>query len=486
MIASRSSSGNFGEWSAVWPTMMPNSSSPTAWAERVFQTADLGDARRNRRLVRIAGRVAAGPAGRVTAVFRNAAERQAAYDFLEHDQVPTAAVGDAVFTATAQVGRKHERVFVVLDGTSLQLVDESGSKGFGHIGSFAKGAHGLKLINALALTTDGTPLGVADQVWWSRHERAKHEEYRSADHRESVHWRAAATRILQRYAEHAPATKLHFLADREADATYLIELLVGSGHEFTIRSNATRRVAVGSKRIDLRRRLAALDPVAQMEVELPATATRRARVASLDVRAARLPIVWRDHHVGHRRVVPITVVWARERRRGQRVEWFLFTNTAVTTAAAACAVVRGYTLRWRIEDFHKTWKSGVCRVEDTQLRSVNAVIKWATILAAVAARAEHLRHRCRAEPNAPASEELTSDEIEALVLIRQDDNPGAPFATAEHLTIQQATRWIADAGGYVGGRGSGLPGATTIARGLQRISAAAAVIASLRAAGRLR
>lgn len=461
-------------------------SSPSAWAQRSFRDADLGDARRNRRLVRIAGRVAATPAGRVTEVFRNPAERQATYDFLEHDQVRTAAVGEAVFTATAEAGRKFERVFVVLDGTSLHLVDESGGKGFGHIGSFAKGAHGLKLINALALTPDGTPLGVADQVWWSRHERAEHDRYRSAGGRESARWREAATRILQRNAEHAPNTKLHFLADREADATYLIKLLVGSGHEFTIRSNAARRVAVGSQRVDLRRRLAELAPVAQMEVELPATATRRARVASLEIRAARLPIVWRDHFVRDRRVMPITVVWAREKRRGKRVEWFLFTNTSVTTAAAACAVVRGYTLRWRIEDFHKTWKSGVCRVEDTQLRSVNAVIKWATILAAVAARAEHLRHRCRAEPNAPASEELTSDEIEALVLIRQDDNPGASLPTAEGLTLQQATRWIADAGGYVGGRGSGLPGATTIGRGLQRISLAAAVIASLRAAGRLR
>jgi hypothetical protein len=249
----------------------------------------------------------------VTEVFRNPAERQATYDFLEHDQVPTAAVGEAVFTATTESGRKLERVLVVLDGTSLQLVDESGSKGFGHIGTFAKGAHGLKLINALALTPDGTPLGVADQVWWSRHERAEHDRYRPAQDRESARWREAATRIIERHAEHAPNTKVHFLADREADAAYLIQLLLRSGHEFTIRSNATRRVAVGSQRVDLRRRLADLDPVARMEVELPATATRRARRASLEIRAARLPIVWRDHLVGDRRIAPITVVWAREK-----------------------------------------------------------------------------------------------------------------------------------------------------------------------------
>lgn len=455
------------------------------WAERCFLNARLGDVRRTKRLVQIARRAAQAPAGRVTEVFENAAARQAAYDFLEHDQVSATAVGEAVFESTALACRQQARVLVAVDGTSVTLVDERGAKNFGRLGNLCKGGHGLKLINALALSADGTPLGVADQVWWSRHQRADRHHYRARADRESVHWSEATDRIIERYTKHSPGTKLHFLVDREGDAAYLITSLLRSGHEFTIRSNARRKVLVGSRRVDMRRVLARLHSVARIEVALPSTASREQRVARLEIRTAQLPIVWRDHHVQKRSVAPLTVVWAREVGRRSGVEWVLFTNVDVSTAEEAVAVVRKYTLRWRIEDFHKTWKSGLCRVEDTQLRSKNAVIKWATILAAVAARAEHLRHLARETPEAPASQALSTDEIDALVFLRNRDRVKA-IASAEGLTIKQATRWIADAGGYVGARSSGLPGAITIGRGLEKVAVVAEVFAELRAAGKLR
>src|SRR5262249_38313011 len=58
--------------------------SERAWAIESFGHAELGDERRTRRLVGMARRAARSPAGRVTEVFCQPAERQAAYDFLEH------------------------------------------------------------------------------------------------------------------------------------------------------------------------------------------------------------------------------------------------------------------------------------------------------------------------------------------------------------------------------------------------------------------
>jgi hypothetical protein len=431
-------------------------------------------------------RAALAPAGRITQVFRVGAERQGAYDFLEHEQVSSEAVASALFESTALASAAHDRVLVALDGTSLRMVDVEGTKGFGHIGTFTKGAYGLKVVNALALSCRGTPIGLADQAWWSRHDQIDQHRHRLPEERESVHWRDAVVRIIKRYAEHAPATKLHFLVDREGDATYLIRLLLGSGHEFTVRSNATRKVAVGSRRCDLRRVLSQTRALTRMRVEVPAAAHRRARVAVLEIRASRLPIVWRDAYRKKKRTVaPLTVVWAREcGARRSKIEWILFTNGEIRTAADARDAVRRYTLRWRVEDFHKTWKSGVCRIEDSQLRSPSAVIKWATILAAVATRTERLRRRFREEPDAPASIELDADEIEALVFLKSE-GLSRPVS-AKGLTISQATRWIADLGGYVGARGSGLPGATTIARGLERVLFTVGILARLRADGRIR
>lgn len=460
-----------------------------AWAESQFGNAELGDKRRTLRLVRMATRAAKAPGGRITGVFETPAERQAAYDFLEHESVRAAAVAEALFASTARASVGESKVFISTDGSSLSLTDHTNAKGFGSIGpAFPRNCNGLKVMNALALTANGTPIGVAEQIYWTRQARANHTTYRPVDARESVHWRNAVERIGGRYAEYAPQTMLHFLADREADAALFIKLLLRSRHEFTIRSNATRKAVIGSRLCAIHPLMRRRRPIAVMTVDLPATARREARRAVLDVRACRLPIRLRDRSTGDGPILRLTVVWARERRppRGEeRLDWTLYTNTNVLNAADACEVVRRYTYRWRIEDFHRTWKRGLCRVEDTQLRSPSAVIKWATILAAVASRAEHLRYRARSEPSAPATEEFSADELEAIDLLERQRRSKVRANAKDELLGEIVVR-VALLGGYVRSKGNGPPGASTIGRGLERVLMAAEILTDLRAAGKLR
>jgi len=433
----------------------------------------------------MARRAAQHPAGKVTEVFRSAAERQAAYDFLEHDHVSGEEAAQAMFTATAAAASSHERVFVIIDGSSLSLRDREGSDGvkdFGCIGTFSQRGRGIKVVSALALAPEGVPMGIASQVWWTRTQRVRHGKYRRVGERESIHWKTSVDTVRARFAEQAPATKVHFLADREADGTLFIKHLLRSGHEFTIRSNATRNAIVRGQRCKLRNLLERTDVIARTKVEVRATQKRAARTAALEIHAAQVPLVMRDRFVRQRTVVPLTVVWAHERGRSRRrggLDWVLFTNTTVTSDLDALEVVRRYLHRWRVEDFHKTWKSGVCRIEQTQLRSKNAVVKWATILAAVAVRAEHLRQRARVEPTLAAAVELSSDELEALVLLKNDSSRSKRFRR-RNLDLATAVRWIADLGGYVGSKGNGPPGATTIARGLEQVAFAARVLAAAR------
>ena len=460
-----------------------------AWAESVFGAAELGDRRRTRRLVEMAHQVALSPAGQVTHVFRVPADRQAAYDLLEHAHVPVAGVSEAVFAATARESADEKSVLVVLDGTSLKLPGAAESEGFGHIGTINRGARGLKVLNAIAIDEKGTPIGLATQEWWARPERAPQRRYRPRATRESVHWRNAVMSISGRFAREAPDTTLHFLGDREADATLLIRLLLESGHEFTIRSNANRNVQVQSRRRPLRDVLAMKPVLASTTVHVPGTRRRDARQARIDIRAARLPIVFRDTAGDKKRHIhELTVVWVHERRRTHGVvplDWVLLTNVVATTARQARAAVQRYTYRWRIEDFHRTWKSGLCCVEHSQLRSPNALIKWATILAAVASRAERLRHRCRVDPEAAASEEFTDDELEAIALLA--DEHGFLLSTAaSQLRLAESVAVVARVGGHVGNRGSGPPGTITISRGLERVCFAAQLLSRLRSEGRLR
>ena len=159
------------------------------------------------------------------------------------------------------------------------------------------------------------------------------------------------------------------------------------------------------------------------------------------------------------------------------IEWLLLTNYPVADFTEAKMVIRGYSHRWRIEDFHRTWKT-TCRVEDAQLRSIGAVQRWAVALAVVAMRIQRLTHLARNQPELPASEGLTADEITALVLHK--DTKRRRGQTAFVPTIAVAVTWLAELGGYTGKSSGGPPGAQTIARGLQWLMPAAATVALLR------
>jgi hypothetical protein len=139
----------------------------------------------------------------------------------------------------------------------------------------------------------------------------------------------------------------------------------------------------------------------------------------------------------------------------------LLTTHPVGTRTEVLEVVRSYTLRWRIEDFHRVWKRGLCRVEETQLRSRDAIFKWATLLATVATRAMRLTQLARTTPDVPATSELTTTELEAILALREPKG----VAPGTVPTLAQAVRWLAEIGGYTG-PWNGPPGATVIGRGL--------------------
>jgi hypothetical protein len=143
------------------------------------------------------------------------------------------------------------------------------------------------------------------------------------------------------------------------------------------------------------------------------------------------------------------------------------------------AVVAGYTQRWRIEDFHRAWKGGLCNVESSQLRAGEHVMKWATVLAAVAIRAERIKHLSREQPHVPASTELSLREVEALILLKRRYKKQNEEIGDEVPDLQTATRWIAELGGYTGKASGGPPGATTIARGLAQLHVAAETLEAI-------
>lgn len=430
------------------------------------------------------------PSGKVSEVFRRPNERQAAYDALEHSTYSVAAIQGMAFRETASQCRGLATVYVALDGSSLSLTDAEGTK-FGSIGSGNKAGRGIKMLNALAISLQGGTLGLLGQKFWSRTERAKRGKYRPLAERESYRWHQALGIAVGMLKEQAPGTRPHVLADREGDASLLMRRILDLGADFTIRANGTRKVVVGGRRVDLRGQLKKLAPLVTHRVPVRSKETGRIeREATLAVRAAKVTVVLRDHLTGVRGRQPLTAVWARETgapRGARAVEWLLYTTVPVPDAAAALDCLVRYGYRWRVEDFHRMLKSGGGQIEDTQLRSENAVQKWATLHAMVAARAQDLRDASRSTPDSPASSHLSPAEIEALVLLKTDEKRQNEVITAEGLSLVTAVRWIADLGGFTAtGRSKTPPGAIVIARGLERVLEMVNIVRLLRASGKMR
>ncbi len=345
------------------------------------------------------------------------------------------------------------------------------------------------MLNALAMGPQGQTLGTIAQTFWARSETTK-SGYRPLIARESNCWHVALEGAHEALATSAPKTRMHVLADREGDASLLMQKIVELGGDFTIRANGTRKVLIGDRRINVRRFLREQKPLAKHSVAVPARDGRPARIAVLAVRAARLDLVLRDHHIQRRRTLSLTVVWAREesnRGRSQRLDWMLYTTICAHSNQEAVEAVVRYAYRWRIEDFHRVLKTGGGCVEDSQLRSPAAIVKWATLHSIVASRALRLRDAARSTPDLPASTELSEDEITALVVLKTKEKRRTETITAQDLTIKTAVRWVADLGGFTAtGVSQAPPGATVIGRGLERVLDAAQLIRALRHSGHLR
>ncbi len=450
--------------------------SAARWAQGEFGGAKLGDPRWRGRLVAMARQVARRPGGKVAEVFVRSAERQGAYGLLESDAVTSSAVQAAMVDAAGRRCAKDPFVFCPVDGSSVNLTDLGRTKGFGSIGARSRGARGMKVISALALSPQGVPHGLTAQVWWARGKKVtRHRRQRKTRDKEIQHWLDAMEKSRQVMAAQAPDTRVWYQLDREGDAWPILEQADSGAHWFTIRAHHDRRVILPSGgKTYLRGLLDLQRDVSGYSLPVPAGPNRKARTANMRIRACTATLEFQDRRIKRRFCKTVNVVLAREQGTtppGEKpIEWLLLTNRPIETEEQLHEVVFGYSLRWRIEDFHRAWKSGACRVEDSQLRTVPAAIKWATILAAVAVRIERIKLLSRTEPERPATDEFSDAELRAITLLRFEHSARQHYGDGVVPTLAQATRWLAEIGGYTGKSSGGPPGTVTLTRGLNDVT----------------
>lgn len=464
-------------------------SAERTWAWETFGAAELGDARRTSRLVMIAASVAQSPSGVLLRAFPTNAEREAAYRFVESDHVSVDAIGVALFGATAARCAEHGRVVVALDQSTVSITDLAAKKaGLGRTGGRKDaGRRGFEVMSGLAVTPKGEVLGLVGQAWYARPDTKsppRKQDERPCEERESGLWARCAAGACEALKKHAPNTRPWFQLDRGADVNHVLEALHGMDVDFTVRSAHARRLTSSIALHDEVKRSKPLGRVRTVIVDSHAPAGKpRGRAVELALRARRVKLRMSNVHGTPYGELELTAVHVREvsRSRGEKLDWLLLTSVDVHTVADAHNVVDSYRRRWVVEEFHRAWKSGVCDVERSQLRSADAFKRWATILAAVATRAERLKTIARTNPDMRALEELSRDELDAVFALTEAILKKKAPAPGTEISIGEAVEMIAFLGHYTGRKNSGgPPGATVIGRGLERVAIGVALLQAMR------
>ena len=202
-----------------------------------------------------------------------------------------------------------------------------------------------------------------------------------------------------------------------------------------------------------------------MELKLPKTKKRSERQASLAIRYTPLKLR-SPQRLKNQEYFEVYAVYALEvdpPEGEEPVEWMLLTTEEVKNPTQARVILRWYTYRWRIEEYHKILKSG-CKAESYRLNgnSMEVLLGFLTSIAAQLLRMTYLN---RTEPEAPATSVLNETQLEVLKASSSQSLPSV-------LTVAWAVTAVARLGGYLEHRKNSQIGITVLWRGwseLQRL-----------------
>ena len=248
---------------------------------------------------------------------------------------------------------------------------------------------GVLLHAALALDAgNGAVIGLIDAKIWNRTGgKAKHRRLRATKQKESRRWLDSTRSASQVLAEAASIT---VVSDRESDIYEHFVFRPQRAH-LIVRACQNRRIETDEEEHNdlLFAHVDGLGEQGRLKVNIPAAPGRKARSSELAVRFQA--VVLRKPLHGTADDLPDTVtlsmVDVRETSKpedGKSIHWRLLTSHPVTTVTEARRIVDLYRMRWAIEEYFHTQKTGGFDIEAAEISDPEAMIRFAAAVAVAA------------------------------------------------------------------------------------------------------
>lgn len=390
-----------------------------------------------------------------------ASESQSIYRFWSNQRIRAGQILESHRPSVLNRLNDQRVVLALQDTTDL---DFSSLKQTTGLGFFCQtNQQGIKVHSCFAVSDEGEPLGLLHQYTWSRKEQAgKRGQRRQKPTREKESQRWLDTLTAAEVGVNDAVCLVH-VGDREADIYDLFVQPRRASSELLIRAEHNRKV--DGELGYLIPTLEQAPILGHLSIEVQRNPKRPARQATLSIRAISVTIAVprNGQHSKTAQPVPMNALLVSEEAPvdgGEPIRWLLLTTLPIETFEQACQWVRWYSLRWLIERFHFTLKSG-CRIEQLQLETAQRLLNALATYSIVAWRLMWLTYRARLVPHDSCELILQPGEWR---LLRRKFEP--KNRSNKPPTIRQAVRWIAQLGGFLARKADGEPGLKTLWRGL--------------------
>jgi len=470
-----------------------------SWAAEELKGVEFGDKRLNKRLCAILDQFGAHPTASIPAACGGSAELAAAYRFFDNEKTSFEEVLRPHIESTRLRMAAQPVVVLAQDTSELDLTrPEQQVAGAGHLDAGPR--RGLFLHPLHAFTPQGTPLGTVRASYWTRDEAPPamtKAEKRAAlraqpiEEKESFRW-IEALRHAREEARRLAETRIVCVADSEADiyeflaeaqqASADLDWIVRACQDRAVRPDAEENAE--SSQLDastakhvrervLREPVLYADTI-EVRGRKPKVGcekrgrrqARESRATRVEVRAAQVTLCPPSRPDRKLPAITVNAVLVREvdPPPGEiAVEWLLLTSLPISNVEEVRAVIEYYKIRWLIEVFFRTLKSG-CRVEDRRFEQIDRFLPCLAVYLIVTWRTLFVCRLGRAFPDISCEVVFEPAEWKSVQrIVRRKPPP------AEPPTLRQMVRMVAQLGGYVNRPRNDEPGPQTVWIGLQRL-----------------
>jgi len=344
-------------------------------------------------------------------------DAKAFYRLLSNEKFTVAEIKEKGQKSTMEriVNSGVEKVLLAEDWTDISMSGHEKTAGLGYS---SNNTLGIKVHSCIALTEEGTNLGLLTQEYVTRAEAKKEEskselKKRPIVEKESNQWLETSKEALEILPENVRGI---ILCDREGDFYELYAEMMTLNGSFVVRVIHDRKTIDGDNAVQQLRRTKACG---EAEVSIPrdTRSNTKARTAKMEVAYCSAAIA-RPANTSKKISESLTLNLVRITEIGDTsdpIEWLLATCLPLENADDAMKIVGYYVHRWKIERFHYILKSG-CQVEKIQQRSYTRIIPVLFIYSVIAAFILALTYFARSNPDAPC--DLFLDDHEWKLLFR--------------------------------------------------------------------